>query len=674
MRLRAAPDGAWRCGSWGLSPRVRMCSSSMGGACCARGGGSCGCGCGSAARRRLCAGGVWRCGVCGPVVWSRGPGSRWERRGCAARRLWSCCTCTPVAVLWCCGSACVAARRAVASTIGRSGGVRAGSRYPRLRTARTRSWCVRTTGTARPPSGSRQRSRRPGPPAPPRPRARPAAPRHTPPARWVTSSGSCSRTALRADHRSPVRAAPEPSRLGSADRRQLLRRATAPGLPNYIADQQAGRPRASPTTRTIRASARRAESPSRSFGSGMAVARRGDALQLRTSRTPATTRTAQPCRLLTRTFARGARGRNVPLGTTANVSARFGFTFVTPNLCHDIHSFLFSTSNGTTDSGADQVRCRTSCRNVLGVSAVPAGRTASSSPRTRTTTPARSTSRRSSWPDRARGRAPDANARSLLAFLRTTEDTLGLPLLGNAAHASSMRASFRLGPAHIAGSERRALHRRFAGAARPAGYAVPGARMPRGSGSRPRRVGVWRCGWSARGDGPHMFALDGRRMLRSRRRVVRFRRIAAAIVAGECARRRLVVRRAGLAVSWRGAFRSRASRAPARPDAGLVRRARGRAARSCSLSVSDRGGDCRVDGGLRGGVPRGSLRRVGRRFRDRSWCEQPVGARRDDDPPRPQIFGAPTAPAPADRAARRRARVRRRLQRARGEHHGVEPL
>ncbi len=132
-------------------------------------------------------------------------------------------------------------------------------------------------------------------------------------------------------------------------------------------------------------------------------------------------------------LAAACANQDVPLGSTADISARF--TFITPNLCHDMHDCSTSAGDswlagavpqmldssqyraGTTavfitwdenDSGGQRVPTY-----VVGPSVVPGSRS-----------------------------AVPYNHYSLL---RTTEDLLGLqPLIGAAATAPGMRAGFGL--------------------------------------------------------------------------------------------------------------------------------------------------------------------------------------------------------------------------------------
>jgi hypothetical protein len=134
--------------------------------------------------------------------------------------------------------------------------------------------------------------------------------------------------------------------------------------------------------------------------------------------------------------------QDVPLGATPDVSARF--TFVTPNLCHDMHSSS-CTSDSTTEVQAGDQWLSHFLPSVLASPEYRAGRTAvfitwdeddySSTQHVATLVVA---------PTVPAGSAPTLTF-DHYSLLRTTEEMLGLPLLGNAAGASSMRASFHLG-------------------------------------------------------------------------------------------------------------------------------------------------------------------------------------------------------------------------------------
>jgi hypothetical protein len=136
------------------------------------------------------------------------------------------------------------------------------------------------------------------------------------------------------------------------------------------------------------------------------------------------------------------RAQDVALAGAPNLSARF--TFVTPNLCHDMHS-----SSCASDS-AEQVRVGDRwlagfLPSVLRSPQYRAGRTAvfvtwdeddyGNDQHIATLVVA---------PSVPRGAAPTARF-DHYSLLRTTEEMLGLPKIGNATRAASMLHAFRLG-------------------------------------------------------------------------------------------------------------------------------------------------------------------------------------------------------------------------------------
>jgi phosphatidylinositol-3-phosphatase len=134
--------------------------------------------------------------------------------------------------------------------------------------------------------------------------------------------------------------------------------------------------------------------------------------------------------------------QDVPLAGAPNLSARF--TFITPNLCHDMHS------SSCASDATGQVRVGDQwlagfLPSVLSSSQYRAGRTAvfitwdeddySSGQRIATFVVA---------PSVPRGAAPAARF-DHYSLLRTTEQMLGLPAIGQATGAASMLHAFRLG-------------------------------------------------------------------------------------------------------------------------------------------------------------------------------------------------------------------------------------
>jgi phosphatidylinositol-3-phosphatase len=122
---------------------------------------------------------------------------------------------------------------------------------------------------------------------------------------------------------------------------------------------------------------------------------------------------------------------DVPLGSSADISARF--TFVTPNLCNDMHDCSVSTGDTWLSHFLPP---------LLSSAAYGAGKTAifitfdegSGSNQVATIVVA---------PQVSPG-ARSATAFTHYSLLRTTEEMLGLGLLGNAGSAASMRAAFGL--------------------------------------------------------------------------------------------------------------------------------------------------------------------------------------------------------------------------------------
>jgi hypothetical protein len=135
------------------------------------------------------------------------------------------------------------------------------------------------------------------------------------------------------------------------------------------------------------------------------------------------------------------QSQDVPLGSTPDVSARF--TFITPNLCHDMHSSSCGTDAASEVKNGD-TWLSGMLPKILGSPTYQAGRTAifitwdeddsSASQHIPTLVVAPST-------PPATKVGTTFNHYSLL---RTTEEMLGLGSLGNAAKAASMRSAFHL--------------------------------------------------------------------------------------------------------------------------------------------------------------------------------------------------------------------------------------
>ena len=133
------------------------------------------------------------------------------------------------------------------------------------------------------------------------------------------------------------------------------------------------------------------------------------------------------------TNIRGECGRyDVPLGSTANISARF--TFVTPDACNDMHDCSVATGDRWLSNFLPQ---------LLASGEYRAGKTAifitfdeGSGGNNKVATIAVAPP--------VRPGARSGTAYTHYSLLRTTEEMLGLGLLGNAASATSMRAGFGL--------------------------------------------------------------------------------------------------------------------------------------------------------------------------------------------------------------------------------------
>ncbi len=133
--------------------------------------------------------------------------------------------------------------------------------------------------------------------------------------------------------------------------------------------------------------------------------------------------------------------RDVPLGATPDLSARF--TFVTPNLCHDMHSCP-TQSDAVTEVKTGDAWLSTFLPEVLGSPEYAAGSTAVF------ITWDEGTGNDQHIPTLVVSPSTPAGATSTTTFdhysmLRTTEEMLGLTTyLGNAANAASMRSAFGL--------------------------------------------------------------------------------------------------------------------------------------------------------------------------------------------------------------------------------------
>jgi hypothetical protein len=133
---------------------------------------------------------------------------------------------------------------------------------------------------------------------------------------------------------------------------------------------------------------------------------------------------------------------DVPLGPTPDLSA--SFTFITPDLCHDMHSNSCAGSTDTVAQGDQWLQ--SFMPNLLATPQYQAGNTvifltwdedsACSTCTNNVATIVISPTTNG---------VSDATRFTHYSMLRTTEEILGLPLLGGAQTANSMRAAFNLG-------------------------------------------------------------------------------------------------------------------------------------------------------------------------------------------------------------------------------------
>jgi hypothetical protein len=126
--------------------------------------------------------------------------------------------------------------------------------------------------------------------------------------------------------------------------------------------------------------------------------------------------------------------QDVPLGRQPDISARF--TFITPNNCHNMHSCPVSSGDAWLSSFLPQIltsRTYTSGDTAIFLTWDEAKKSAATNHiPTIVIAPSIPTGTQS------------ATAFTHYSMLRTTEELLGLPLLGNATTASSMRPGFHL--------------------------------------------------------------------------------------------------------------------------------------------------------------------------------------------------------------------------------------
>jgi hypothetical protein len=136
------------------------------------------------------------------------------------------------------------------------------------------------------------------------------------------------------------------------------------------------------------------------------------------------------------------QSQDLPLTSAPDLSARF--TFITPDLCHDMHSSTCASNAAQQVQVGDQWLSRF-LPTVLSSAPYQAGSTAvfitwdeddySSTQHVATLVLA---------PSVPRGAAPTTTFNHY-SLLRTTEEMLGLQAIGNAINAPSMRSSFNLG-------------------------------------------------------------------------------------------------------------------------------------------------------------------------------------------------------------------------------------
>ena len=128
-----------------------------------------------------------------------------------------------------------------------------------------------------------------------------------------------------------------------------------------------------------------------------------------------------------------ARARSAPTSEAAHLAP---YTFITPNLCSDEHDCQVSDG--------DRWLARWVPRIVDSPAYRAGTRPSSSSPMTRTTTTRTTASTPWSSPRSVRPGTVAGDAFTHYSLLRTQEELLDLPLLGQAASAASMRTAFGL--------------------------------------------------------------------------------------------------------------------------------------------------------------------------------------------------------------------------------------
>jgi phosphatidylinositol-3-phosphatase len=125
--------------------------------------------------------------------------------------------------------------------------------------------------------------------------------------------------------------------------------------------------------------------------------------------------------------------QDIPLGTTPDISGRF--TFVTPNLCNDMHDCSIQTGDQWLSTFLPKILNSTTYASGTTAIFLTWDEDDSSSGNQVATLVVAPT---------VPGGARSSTAFTHYSLLRTTEEMLGLPLLGNATSASSMRSAFHL--------------------------------------------------------------------------------------------------------------------------------------------------------------------------------------------------------------------------------------
>jgi phosphatidylinositol-3-phosphatase len=134
---------------------------------------------------------------------------------------------------------------------------------------------------------------------------------------------------------------------------------------------------------------------------------------------------------------------DVPLGSTPDISAKF--TFITPNVCHDMHSNNCSGSSNVILQGDQWLQ--TFIPSLLATPQYLAGNTVIFLTWDEDSTCSGCTNQVPTIvisPTTSKIQSPTTHTYTHYSMLRTTEEILGLPLIGGAATATSMRSDFHL--------------------------------------------------------------------------------------------------------------------------------------------------------------------------------------------------------------------------------------